>query len=276
MDTAPPLPAPFVFSQASLQDYLDCPRRFDLRYLRRLAWPAVDSEPALELERRMDEGQQFHRLVRQHLLGLPIERLTPLASSPNLRRWWENYLTASPSLNGYTRYTEHLLTAPVGKTSLHRLIARYDLIARTPDGRFIIFDWKTYTRRPRDEQMAARLQTRLYRALLVRAGAYLNGGQPIIPERVEMVYWYAEYPQQPARFPYSLQQYQRDWAALEKLTDEIASARDFPPTEDESRCALCPYRSYCARGIRAGMAEPDEDDWREPDIRFEQIQEIAF
>lgn len=273
MDTPSSLPVPFVFSQASLQDYLDCPRRFALRYLRRLAWPAVESEPALELERRMDEGQQFHRLVRQHLLGLPIERLTPLAASPNLRRWWENYLTAGPSLDGYTRYTEHRLSAPLGA---HRLVARYDLIARTPDGRFLIFDWKTYTRRPRDEQMAARLQTRLYRALLVRAGASLDHGRPISPDRVEMVYWYAEYPHQPASFPYSALEYQRDWAALEKLADEIAAAQTFPPTEDETRCALCPYRSYCARGLRAGLGEPDEDDWHEPDIRFEQIQEIAF
>jgi len=34
------LPAPFTFSQSSLQDYYDCPRRFELRYLSRLIWPA--------------------------------------------------------------------------------------------------------------------------------------------------------------------------------------------------------------------------------------------
>ena len=40
------LPDDFHFSQGSLQDYVDCQRRFQLRYLMKLAWPAVDAEPA--------------------------------------------------------------------------------------------------------------------------------------------------------------------------------------------------------------------------------------
>ena len=42
------LPADFHFSQGSLQDYVDCPRRFQLRYMMKLAWPAVEAEPAVE------------------------------------------------------------------------------------------------------------------------------------------------------------------------------------------------------------------------------------
>lgn len=87
------LPLPFPFSQSSLQDYLDCPRRFELRYLRQLQWPAVESEPVLENECRQPEGQLFHRLGQQHLPGIPLEKLTSLASSPNLRRsCWSSLL----------------------------------------------------------------------------------------------------------------------------------------------------------------------------------------
>jgi len=63
----------FTFSQSSLQDYFDCPRRFQLRYIEHLAWPAVETEPVLENERRQQEGQLFHRMVQQHLVGLPVE-----------------------------------------------------------------------------------------------------------------------------------------------------------------------------------------------------------
>ena len=56
-----PLPANFRFSQASLTDYLDCPRRFQLRYLLEQAWPAVESEPLLERERLAELGRRFHR-----------------------------------------------------------------------------------------------------------------------------------------------------------------------------------------------------------------------
>src|SRR5512147_1473821 len=86
------LPEGFLFSQSSLQDYADCPRRFQLRYIERLAWPAVESEPALENERRQQDGQLFHRMVQQQRVGLPVERLAPLANTPDLQRWWENYL----------------------------------------------------------------------------------------------------------------------------------------------------------------------------------------
>ena len=65
------LPDRFTFSQSSLQDYTDCPRRFQLRYIEQLKWPAVESEPVLDNERRQQEGQLFHRLVQQHRIGLP-------------------------------------------------------------------------------------------------------------------------------------------------------------------------------------------------------------
>ncbi len=74
----------FSFSQSSLQDYVDCPRRFQLRYIEHLAWPAIETEPLLENERRLREGQQlFHRMVQQHLIGLPVEKLTRMAGTPD-------------------------------------------------------------------------------------------------------------------------------------------------------------------------------------------------
>ncbi len=40
----------------------------------------------------MQEGQQFHRLAQQHLLGIPTDKLEKLANTPNLEKWWENFL----------------------------------------------------------------------------------------------------------------------------------------------------------------------------------------
>jgi hypothetical protein len=91
------LPSPFTFSQSSLQDYFDCPRRFQLRYTDQLRWPAVEAEPALENERRQQQGQFFHRLAQQFLLSLPADRLSRLASSPDLARWWENFQGSFPN-----------------------------------------------------------------------------------------------------------------------------------------------------------------------------------
>src|SRR3972149_805587 len=103
-----------TLSQSSLQDYHDCPRRFELRYLQRLAYPAVETEPALENEKHQQEGEYFHRLVQQHLIGIPVEKLAPLANTANLQRWWENYQMADLGISGYTKYTEFSLSAPLG------------------------------------------------------------------------------------------------------------------------------------------------------------------
>lgn len=273
------IPARFAFSQTSLQDYADCPRRFGLRYLDRLSYPAAESEPALENERRQQEGQNFHRLAQQYLLGIPTEKLARLANTPDLHRWWDNFinsrdLTGLRNLSGL--YTEVTLSTPIGG---YRLVAKYDLIAVSEDEKFIIYDWKTYRTRPRNEWLLARWQTRVYRALLVAAGSQFNGGRPVVPERCEMVYWFANFPDDPARFHYDEAQYKRDWDALVKLTEEMRTAPDYPLTDDRQMCSYCTYRSYCDRGIQAGSLDAIEAEMEAEslfDVNFEQIGEIEF
>jgi len=267
-----------TLSQSSLQDYLDCAQRFKLRYLDRLSYPAVETEPTLENEKHQQEGEYFHRLVQQHLIGIPAEQIAKFASTPNLQRWWENFqnsqdLTGFKNLSGL--YPEATLSAPLGK---YRLLAKYDLIA-LQDGKAVIYDWKTYRKRPRNEWLAARMQTRVYRALLVQAGAHLNGSKPFDPEQIEMIYWFADFPDDTARFPYTTAQFKRDWDLLVKLSEEVASASSYPLTEDRQKCAFCTYRSYCERGVRAGDIEQAEAEMEAEelfDVDFEQIGEIAF
>jgi len=270
------LPTPFTFSQSSLQDYFDCPRRFELRYIEKLDWPAEEAEPALENEHRLKDGSLFHRLAQQFLLGLPAEKLTRLATSPDLSRWWDNFhqTFSSPTDLG-SLHPEAALSAPIGN---HRLLAKFDLIA-VRDGRATIYDWKTYHKRPKDEWMAVRMQTRVYRYLLARSGQTLNGGHAFLPDSIQMIYWYADFPTEPAPFPYDASQFKRDEAALEKLVGEIEIREKFELTEDEGKCRFCPYRSYCNRGVSAGdwhEAEEEAEVHESFDINFEQIAEIAL
>ena len=267
-----------TLSQSSLQDYNDCPRRFELRYLQHLAYPAVDTEPALENEKHQQEGEYFHRLIQQYIIGVPQDQIAKLANTDNLQRWWQNFMHSKDradlkSLTGLR--TEITLSAPLGK---FRLTAKYDLIAASGN-KFFIYDWKTYRKRPKTEWLAVRWQTRVYRALLARAGAHLNNGKPIEPEQIEMLYWFSEFPNDPARFTYQSDQYKRDWDALTRFAEEILSASTYPKTDDTTRCLYCPYRSYCNRGSRAGDALDAELETEAEelfDINFEQIGEIEF
>jgi CRISPR/Cas system-associated exonuclease Cas4 (RecB family) len=267
------LRTPFTFSQSSLQDYADCPRRFQLRYIDQLSWPAVDAEPVVENERRQIEGQLFHRLIQQYLLGVPSESISRMANTPNLERWWSNFKKEFGAFS--EPHPELTLSAPIGN---HRLVAKYDLVA-IQNGKAIIYDWKTYAKRPRDEWMSARWQTRVYRALLVQAGAHLNNNNSFEPEQIEMIYWFADFPSEPTRSKYDANQFKRDWSAIEKIVEEISSAREFQLTEDEKMCRFCVYRSYCSRGAQAGQlneAEAEMESEAAFDVNFEQIGEIEF
>jgi len=274
------LPPSFSFNQSNLQDYVDCQRRFHLRYVEQLDWPAVEIEPVMEYERHQQEGLLFHRLVQQHLLGLPDEKIARLANTPNLNRWWESFLQHGPFNSNCSQYIELTLSAPI---CVHRLTAKYDLVITRPDAqgdRVIIYDWKTYHKRPQAERLAARVQTQIYRSLLVKAGTYLTGGNPVNPDQVEMIYWFTNFPDEPLCFPYNTNQYELDWDVLKKLVTEIMSAQDFPPTSNDRNCRFCLYRSYCNRGIVAGTWDNTDDVLESVetgfDINFEQIAELEF
>jgi hypothetical protein len=283
------LPDGFRFSQSSLQDYVDCRRRFQLRYIENLAWPALQSEPALENERFILRGSLFHHLTQQFFLGVPANRLKAAITDPDLANWWDQFLSfvhqekldqriseQPPSL-----YAEKGFSAPLGA---HRLAAQYDLILSDSPGHFIIYDWKTSHKRPKRNWLAERIQTRLYPYLLTRAGASLNQGMEIEPEAVEMLYWYAAFPEQPERFTYNQAVYDRDAAFLASLVDEIAHLQtdQYNLTSHTLRCAFCVYRSLCDRGERAGLFEETLEPEKvagiptELTLDFEQIAEIEY
>lgn len=267
-----------TLTQSSLQDYADCPRRFQLRYILEQPWPAVQSEPLLEHERHTELGRRFHQLIEQHVAGLPVQTLTASINDADLARWWRNYLNTPPEALGLpVRRAEMVLSAPLAG---RRLAARYDLVAIDPPQRAVIVDWKTERKRPSRAQLAARMQTRVYRYVLAEAGQALNAGRPIKPEYVEMVYWFAEFPTEPEVFAYDAQQHAADRDYFSTLVAEIIQRTDpvFPLTADARHCRYCVYRSLCERGAAAVSSPPGEQETERDRIEFdwEEIQEIAY
>jgi hypothetical protein len=277
------LPTDFQFSQSSLQDFETCARRFKLRYVQRLNWPGIESQPIQEVERLAQLGADFHRLVHQHLVGLDEALLTDAlaAAEPELKTWWDNYLAHRPAaLNEAELYPELTLSTPAGG---YRLLARFDLLAIQADETFLIVDWKTTQKRPARDILARRIQTRVYPYVLAMAGAAFNQGQPIDPAAIKMMYWYPEQPDQAEVFDYSLALKQRDEQFLAGLIEEVKRAAeqdDFPLVESREPCAHCVYRSYCARGDKAGplvdMIDEPQDIIDVSAFDWDQIAEIQF
>jgi hypothetical protein len=298
-----PLPRQFQFSATSLQDYVDCPRRFQLRYLLQVAWPAPQAEPIAEHERYRRLARDFHRLVHQHLLGLPAGTLSASIHDPDLIRWWQSYLAYVPTLGDAQVIPELSLSVPLAG---YRVTAQYDAIVagyqwpveeqgvpkKKDQSSFLIIDWKTYRRQPSRTWLAGRLQTRVYPVVLVQAGgpalnltSFQGTAIQIEPEDVEMSYWLAEYPQTPESFSYNSVAYQTDLDFIVGLISEIearmggsesagkpsrVAVRDetWSLTDDMRHCRFN-YRSLCDRGDFAGpmaeYVEPDYGDLLAPD-----------
>ena len=273
------LPQGSVFSQASLQDYVDCPRRFELRYLERVAWPTPIAQEAVEAERHLQRGADFHRLVHQHLLGVSHDALAARIDDALLVAWWNAYLRHGPNLPG-SCHAEAALSTSVEDC---RLLAKLDLVASSPGEHLTIVDWKTNRRRPRRGWLEGRMQTKVYRFVLVEAGAQFNAGDAVDAATVEMIYWFAQFPAQPERFGYDAGLHAEDRTCLSDLITEIqerTSEGRLPKTEGQKTCVYCLYKTLCDRNVEPGDLDSLDDESDEISLDFdldlEQVAEVEF
>ena len=263
----------FVFSQSALEAYRDCPRRFELRFIKELSWPALETEDVLEHEAQIERGEEFHKLLHMHALGVDPESIEAIIRDAEVQSWWVRYLAWQKDHLPLSRWAEINLTTPVGQSLI---TAKYDVIAKRSDGSFLIVDWKS-GRVESKARLARRLQTTVYPFVLATAGESLNDGVAIRPEQIEMIYWFAQ-TGETVEFQSSKDAVAETEARLISTIDEIAARFEFPMTNDEHRCKFCVYRSLCDRGREAGALEelPEVEDDEVPDINIDDINEIAF
>ncbi len=274
-----PLPSEFVFTQNNLQDFADCPRRFQLKHLLKTAWPAPVSEPMEENERLISLGSSFHRMVHQYYLGIPENRIERHITDEDLRRWWTSFRESAPTDLPEISQPEIELSMPFGG---YRLAAKMDLLAVEKGKRAVIIDWKTGQKPPRIENLQNRIQSLVYPFLVISTGSGMNDYHPFDPSQVSMLYWFPAYPDKTITLQFDSAWLERTRSTLTRLVNEIShiNLTVFPLTMDEKQCRFCRYRSLCERGIFAGniseIDEEDQEDDQSPIIDFDRIEGIAF
>ena len=244
------IPAEFIFSQSNLQTFSYCRRRFFLRYVKKLVWPAQLVSDQNYIQDR-EAGGRFHRLVHQHFLGFETTLLRQVAAADPDQRvmtWLEAFLSSpvarlEGNLEPETLYTTTLLD--------HPLSAKVDLL-QVSEGTVKIYDWKTSRRLPKVSVLKKQAQSIVYPLVVSR----IFGEDDTIgnPESLTMVYWEANFPDQPIE----IVSRQKDWQAFESdivaLIELILSLKEeeFVRTIEVRKCSWCEYRSYCYRGKAAG------------------------
>ncbi len=259
-----------TLSQYKLANFLACQRRFQLRTLRRLPWPA--SPLPERTEQLLQQGQDFHQLLERHFLGLTI---TP-ATIPDgrIQQWWQAFQAHSPVQNlpdNAHFLPETGLTVPLGN---HLLYGRFDLLVIGEDAQnqpfAHVFDWKTGRPSTIDE-LNGRWQTRLYLALLAEGGhAFWPQNVPLAPEQISLTYWYVQDAETPVTLSYSTAAHQANWAELQQIATELDNAfaaGSWPLTDDWQTCRECAYQVYCGRqGAGTAVPELDEHDAAEEPV----------
>ncbi len=268
-------------SQSNLQDFSDCPRRFQLKVIEDIPWPAAYLEPLSQLEQATEIGNKFHQLCHQFFTGIDHESLIRTISNPDLKTIWENFSTFAKELQVENRFSEIILSTPfLG----HQLIAKYDLILKTEEDKFIIYDWKTSSHKPSRTMLSQKYQTFIYPFVFSKAGSSIFGTAQPSPENISMNYWYPMCSDPEEIFPYSDSLFSENFDQLSALILEIdgliESTISFPLTDDRKLCTKCVYRSLCERGGQGGkldqFTEIDDEDLSGFHFELDNISEIEF
>ncbi len=245
-------PFPLRLSQGHLNLLRTCPRKFQYSILERIPYPLPP-----EQQEHLEWGSQFHLLMQQRELGLPLPPF--LALDPRFQSCWEGLIEANPSLFAPSpsvrfRASEHQRT--IGFQG-YLITVIYDLVILAESVGKII-DWKTYNRPETDEVLKENWQTRLYLFVLKETSDYY-------PEQLAMIYWFVKPQSQDKKILKNIPQAteirynQKEHESTEKqlhqqlnqLTQwlqEYERGIDFPQVPvSASQCSHCPFALRCDR-----------------------------
>jgi hypothetical protein len=196
-------------SQAELNLLETCPPQFQRLYLEQLGAPITP-----EQQEKLSWGNQFHLLMQQRELGLPIEPI--LEEDKQLEHSIEALIEAVPEIlqsDGKTwREAEHYRCL---NFQGYLLTVVYDLLIADVEVAKIL-DWKTYLQPENKTKLAKNWQTRLYLYVLAETSHYL-------PEQISLTYWFVKLPRKPQSltFNYSEKQHKKTEKDLQKILNQL-------------------------------------------------------
>lgn len=266
-------------SQSHLTLFEACPRRYQYVF-----FDARSAPSTYEQHTQTQWGNQFHLLMQQRALDLPIQTIS--SADANMAASLDALAKAAPEVFEHLPTTlQSLQSTNSFSQSEHRrmlsfnnylLTVVYDLVVLRPtqsaDKNPIkghIFDWKTHQTPPPRAKLKADWQTRLYQYVLCET-------TELAPEQIAMTYWFVRLnapelnaPElnalensasldQPMtaepsayQFGYSLAEHDRTRRDLLTLTDALTRmqrAETFPKVDiAKGLCGYCPFAVRCDR-----------------------------
>lgn len=205
-----PIKTPLIrLSQGQLNLLETCPPQFQRIYLEQLATPVSP-----EQHQKLSWGSQFHQLMQQRELGLPIDSL--LQQNQELQHAILALKETAPELwqvdTKAWREAEHCRTVSFQG---YLLTVIYDLLI-LGNSQAKILDWKTYLQPEDSSKLAKNWQTRLYLYVLAETTDYR-------PEQISMTYWFVKLPTKPQclTFSYNSTLHEKNRQDLSQLLTQL-------------------------------------------------------
>ncbi|WP_353932367.1 PD-(D/E)XK nuclease family protein [Okeanomitos corallinicola TIOX110] len=247
----------FRLSQGHLNLLVACPRKFQHTYLEKLNTP---TNPTYEKSQTL--GSQFHLLMQQQAMNLPIDGF--LAVDSELQIWVKDFNKLAPEIlktetnNQIFRESEHYRTLQIQD---YLITVIYDLLIAEQETAQII-DWKTYAKSLNKDDLENNWQTRLYMYVLAETSIFL-------PENISMTYWFVN-PQNKLnkiQFNYNIEQHQKTEKTLQKLLNNLTNwlvayqqNQPFPqePAYPKACKKDCPYYVRCYNSENSSLEQSDK------------------
>jgi len=241
-------------SFSKFDDYERCPKQFWYKHVLN-ALPKNQEAPALY------KGSLFHKIVEDSS-DEQMQGKTPTLESllENLDANWNSaeYLKSSqqketedkqsllPALTSYQKWTnenKNKITATELKFSTHiggfQVNGVIDRVEKTPEGEYVIIDYKTGGKTKKIEKVEDSLQLNMYCIALKENKDYGK-----LPKRA--TFFYVEKPEGEQHFDYEVSKSKVDEAkqVLEKYAESIKN-KEFGATPKQWTCKYCDFNDIC-------------------------------
>lgn len=228
-----------IYSQNSLNTFIQCPYKFFLKYKKSLVWKKDDEDDRAYYD-SLKSGLDFHLICERHFSNLP----TGVLPDSEFCLWLER-VKRIVSIDSDFRYLpEFEIRYTMDKFIL---FSKMDLI-KVGKNKIEIYDWKTENKELTYEKVKNRLQTTIYLFMVGENVKYLCNSEIELSD-ISMNYYQPNLDIGPIRINYSKEKHEENKLYIKNILNKISKLEEDKIQRNHNHCKICEFNYYCNKQI---------------------------
>lgn len=228
-----------IYSQNSLNTYIQCPYKFFLKYKKSLSWKK-DDDSDKDYYNSLESGLNFHLICERYFSNLP----TGVGTDGEFYTWLERIKKIVP-IEEDSRYLPEFEVRY--KFEGFTLFSKLDLL-KISKNKIEIFDWKTENKPLTYEKAKKRLQTIMYLFIIGENAKLINRGD-ISLESITMNYYQPNLDVEPITITYNQEEHLKNKEYIRNILNKIISLDEHTVMRSNTHCKICEFNYYCNNDI---------------------------